>query len=284
MKRFIVGLLAGLILLVGSLIFAEESKLLRWALIPAEEPALEMELWRPIGDYLEEKIGIPIEMTISTDYTALVTAMKYGHADMARFGPFNYVLATTQTECEAIVRSIKKSTGKDAYYGLIITQRTSDIETLQDLKDRTFAFVDPASCSGGLVPKTALIKNGIDPDKDLKETYYAGSHQAVILAIRGDKIDAGAVADNRLWDAVEAGVIRECDYVIIWRSELICNSPIAVRSDMDEELKQKLIQAFLEMPKELALNYGCKALGWVIAKDKDYDPIREIAETLNLDL
>ena len=286
MKRLIAGLLMGIFLLMGcgGVAFAEALKILRWALIPAEEVALEMELFEPIGKYLEEQLGIPVEMTISSDYTAVVQAIKFGHAEMARFGPFNYVLATTQTEVEALVRGIKKSTGKDAYYSLIITHRYSDIETLEDLKGRTFAFVDPASTSGGLVPMTALIKAGLDLETDLAEKFYAGSHGAVIIAVKGKKIDAGAVADNRLQDAIEAGVIRESEVVIIYRSEPICNSPIAIRSDLSESLKQRIKEAFLNMPKSLSLNYGTKCLGFVEAKDKDYDPIREIAETLGIDL
>lgn len=286
MKKLIMGLLVGIFLLVGCIGIgaSEDPKVLRWALIPAEEAALEMELFKPIGEYLEEELGMPIKMTISSDYTAIVQAIKFGHADMARFGPFNYVLATTQTKVEALVRGVKKSTGKDAYYSLIITQRYSDIQTLEDLKGRTFAFVDPASCSGGLVPMTEMIKTGLDPETDLAEKFYAGSHGAVIIAVKGEKVDAGAIADNRLLDAIEGGVIRESEVVIIHRSKPICNSPVAVRSDLSENLKQKIKEAFLNMPKDLALNYGTKCLGYVEAKDEDYDAIREIAETLGLDL
>lgn len=285
MKKLIIGLLVGIFLLVGCVaVKAKDPKVLRWALIPAEEAGLELELFKPIGEYLEEELGIPVEMTICSDYTAVVQAVKFGHTDMARFGPFNYVLATTQTKVEALVRGIKKSTGKDAYYSLIITQRYSDIETLEDLRGRTFAFVDPASCSGGLVPTTVLIKAGVDPETDLAEKFYAGSHGAVIVAVKGKKVDAGAVADNRLLDAIEAGVIRESQVVVIHRSKPICNSPIAVRSDLSEILKQRIKEAFLNIPKDLALNYGTKCLGYVEAKDEDYDAIREIAETLELDL
>lgn len=282
MKKWTVGLLVAILLLAGTMGLAEDPKVLRWVLIPAEEAALELELFGPIGEYLEEVLEIPVEMTICSDYTAAIQAIKFGHAEMARFGPFAYVLATTQTEVEALVRGVKKSTGKDAYYSLIITHRRSDIESLKDLKGGTFAFVDPVSASGGLVPSTEFIKAGFNLETDLAETFYAGSHGAVILAVKGRKVDAGAVADNRLKDAIESGVIKEWEIVVIHRSPPICNSPIAVRSDLSESLKQRIKEAFLNMPKDLALNYGCKTLGFVEAKDEDYDPIREIAEALDL--
>jgi len=284
MKKLVIGLLVGLFLLMGIMGLANDPEVLRWALIPAEEAALELELFAPIGEYLEGELGMPVEMTICSDYTAVVQAVKFGHADMVRFGPFNYVLATTQTEVEPLVRGIKKSTGKDAYDCLILTQRYSDLQTIKDIKGRTFAFVDPASTSGGLVPMTGLILSGIDPEIDLKEAFYTGSHGATIIAIKNEKVDAGAVASNRFDDAIEKGVVTEAELVVIWRSDPICNSPIAVRSDLSDELKAKLTKAFLEMPRELALNYGCKTLGWVVAKDEDYNAIREIAKTLDLDL
>ena len=285
MRKLLLVLSTGIILLVGkSFVDAKELEVLRWVLIPAEEAALELELFKPIGEYLEKELGIPVKMTVCSDYTAVVQAIKFGHADMARFGPFNYVLATTQTEVEALVRGVKKSTGKDAYYSLIITQRYNDIQRLEDLKGRTFAFVDPASCSGGLVPRTELLKAEINPDVDLKRTYDAGSHGAVIVAVRENKVDAGAVADNRFWDAIEKGVITESELVVIHRSKPICNSPIAIRKDLSQELKERIRKAFIDMPKDLALNYGCRTLGFVIAKDEDYDAIREIAKILELDL
>lgn len=282
MKKWVIGLLVALLLLVGTMGLAKDPEVLRWVLIPAEEAALELELFEPIGKYLEEVLGIPVEMTICSDYSAVIQAIKFGHAEMARFGPFAYVLATTQTEVEALVRGVKKSTGKDAYYSLIITHRRSDIESLEDLKDRTFAFVDPASTSGGLVPSTELIKAGFDLEIDLAETFYAGSHGAAILAVKGRKVDAGACADNRLIDAIESGAIKEWEIVVVHRSPPICNSPIAVTSKLSEELKEKIRKAFIDMPKDLALNYGCKTLGFVEARDEDYDPIREIAEALGL--
>ena len=286
MKRLIMGLLVGTFLLVGcaGIALGEDPKVLRWALIPAEEAALELELWTPIGDYLEEELGIKQEMIICDDYTAVIQALKFNHADIGRFGTFNYVLATTQLKMEPLVRAIRKSTGKDAYYSLIVTYRYSDIQTLEDLRGRTFAFTDPASTSGSLVPKTMLIKAGIDPESDLGETFYTHSHEASMLAVQKQKVDAAAIASNRLADAIERGTIKEWELVIIARSDAICGGPIAIREGFSEDLKERFRQAFFTMPRELALTSGLKALGYVIAKDEDYDPIREIAKTLELDL
>lgn len=284
MKKLVMGLLVGIFLLVGNLGYAENPKVLRWALIPAGEGALERELFQPIADYLEDRLGIPVKMPICSDFAAVIQALKFGHAEMGRVGGFGYILAKSQMEVEPLVRDVKKSTGKDYYYSLIITQRYSDIQTLQDLKGKSFAFVDPGSTSGCLVPKTILIKAGFDLETDLGKTFYSGSHGATIMAVKNNKIDAGAVADNRLLDAIEKGVVTESELVVIHRSKPICGALMIVPSDLPEEFKEKLRKAFLEMPKDLALNSGVKCLGYVPAKDEDYDPLREITETLGLEL
>lgn len=282
MKKLLVGLLVGILLLAGSLVGAEDPKVIRWAIAPATEEATELKLWAPTIEYLSEKIGIPVKGIICADHIAVIQALKFGHAEMSRFGPFAYILATTQMELEPLVREIKVSTRMDSYYALVITQRHSTIEKLEDLKGKTFAFSDPGSCSGYLWPMTQMLKAGIDPKTDLARTFFTHSHGATIISIVKGKVDAGCVPENRLIDAIEAGVLREQDVVVILRSKPLYNPPTTVRKNLSEDLKRRIREAFLSIPEDIAIK--SKTLGYVPAKDEDYDQIREIAEVLELDL
>jgi len=286
MKKFLILFLVCLVLFASSAMSLAKTRILRWAIIPGEaELEAELALWKPIAEYLEQRIAdLKVEMKVCTDYTGVIQAMKYGHADVAYFGPFSYVLATTQADVEAVVRAVRKKTGKDGYYSVIITQRYSPIQTLEDLRGKTFAFVEPTSTSGYLVPLTILKKNGIDPETSFKRVFFAGSHGGVIAAVKTGQVDAGATNDTRFAMAIESGYITEAELVIIHRSEFIPWSPVAVRKDMDPELKKAFVKAMLQMPKELALKTATKNLGWVKAKDEDYNFIREMAKILNLNL
>ena len=140
------------------------------------------------------------------------------------------------------------------YQSCIITHPDSGITSIDDLKnntsDITFSFVDPASTSGNLIPRGYLLSVGIDPDKDFKACMFAGGHDASGLAVKSRNVDAGAMYDigyNRL---IDSGAITPDEVIVIWKSDPIPKSPVAVRNDLDPELKKKIQQAFIDMPQK----------------------------------
>lgn len=239
--------------------------------IPAEAELLTKEQFTPFVEYLSEEIGQAVELKTVADYTAVVEAMKYGHADIARFGPFSYVLATQEADVEAIVVAIKKKTGKPNYRALLIAR-----EAVTDFNGRTMAYTDVGSTSGYLIPATYIQTSSIE----LGEVFFAGSHGAVIEAVKNGTVDLGAVADNRYYIALEEGIITEGEIVIVWQSDLIPNSPVAVQKSMDAELKQRITEAFLSAPRELVEGLGIGEIGYVLASDNDYEVIRAVQEVL----
>ena len=262
----------------------EDIKVLRWGLIPADDAAEMLRQYQPVVDYLEERLNMTIEIQVTNDYTAAIEAMHNKHIDMAWFGPFSYILAVEQADAEAIVNGFRRDTKKATYKSIIITRADSGIKTLDDLKGRSFAFVDPASTSGNLIPRKMLIDNGINPDNDFSTTYYAGSHIAVGLAVKNGTVDAGAFGDTSYNRMSKEGQIDPEVNIIIFESPPIPGSPIAVRGDLPQDLKNRIEQALIEMDQQTILKVG----GWgdiekyVKVTDSDYDIIREVAETLDL--
>lgn len=264
----------------------EEIKVLKMGLIPADDAEEMLRAYEPVKKYLSDKLGIPVEIQVTSDYTAAIEAMKYRHIDMAWFGPFSYIIASNVAGAEAIVNGVRRSDGKSDYHSIIVVNANSGIESLKDLKGKTFAFVDHASTSGNLMPRKILTENGIDPEKDFANYFYAGTHNAVEYAIANGKVDAGADSDNSYSRMVSAGEIDPKVNKIIYRSESLPGSPIVVRGNLPEELKEKITQALLEMDQQ-TIN---KVDGWGdISKyqrvsDSDYDIIRDIAKVLDMDV
>ncbi len=263
-----------------------EIEVLRMGLIPADDAEEMLRDYEPIKEYLSEELGIPVEIMVTSDYTAAIEAMRSKHIDMAWFGPFSYVIAANVAGAEAIVNGVRRSDGRSDYHSIIITRADSGIETLEDLKGKSFAFVDPASTSGNLIPRKMLIDNGIDPDNDFSMSYYAGTHNAVEYAVANGNVDAGVDSDNSYDRMVEAGEIDPEINKIIYTSEPIPGSPIVVRGDLPTELKQKIQDALIAMDEQTLHQVS----GWGdIARyqkvsDSDYDIIRETAETLGMDV
>ena len=265
---------------------AETPEVLRMGLIPADDAEEQMRNYQPMADYLEETLEMKVEMIVTHDYTAAIEAMRAKHLDVAWFGPFSYVLANKEANAEAIVVGLRRDTGESSYRTFIVTQSDSGIKTLDDIKGKTFAFVDPASTSGNLIPRKLFAEAGIDPEADFASIIYAGTHNTVALAIQNKTVEAGAYSDTTYRRMIEENQLDKDATFIIAKSPPIPGSPIVVRGDLPEELKQEVKQAILEMDQQVMH----KVQGWgdiekyVETTDADYNVIRETAKVLNLDL
>lgn len=265
---------------------AAGAKVLRVGAIPAEDAQKTREAYKPLMAYLEKKTGMKTELFVATDYSGVIEAMRAGKLDIAMYGPFSYILAADKANAEAFVVENRKGTGT-SYKSIIVARPDSGINSLQDLKGHSFAFVDPASTSGNLIPRSIFKKNGIDPDKDFKSTVYAGGHDAVELAVKNGKVDAGADDDITSNNMRQQGLITDKDVKVIFESDPIPGSPWAWRKDLPDDLKAKLKDAFVNVAKEdpAALGaYGGQVVGYEPTTDASYNIIRETAKILNLDL
>lgn len=240
-------------------------------IVPAEEGSLSKEQFEPFIAYLSEEVGQEIKLMLVADYSAVLEALKFGHADIARVSSSGYVLAKDKEkmEIEVVAAAIKKKTGKPSYRSIIVTLADGGI---YDLDGASFAYVDVGSTSGYLAPVTYILEEGIE----LGEIFFAGSHPAVIEAVKNGTVDAGAVADNRYYVALEEGVIAEGEFRILWESDPIFNVPVVVQSSMGVEFKSKLRQALLDAPRDIVEHTGIGEIGFVEASDSDYDQIRKM--------
>jgi len=266
-----------------------ERQLLRVGIIPAEDT---LEMWKSfevLKGYLERELDVEIKPFIATDYTGVIEAMAAGKIDLAYFGPFSYVLASKRAGAEAIAAGGTKEGKLATYRSIMIAYPGSGIKSIDDLKREAkeidFAFVDPASTSGYLIPNAALLSMGIDPDKDFKEVVFGGGHDAVHLAVKAGHVDVGASSDSTYKRLIKSGAISDGDVVIIWESDPIPPSPWAVRKDLDPELKEKIRDALITVhERDPAVIAAFKGWGmkdaFVKVSDADYEYIRGLAEAM----
>ena len=259
------------ILLLVLVSCAKKSESLTYVIIPAEEGSISKEKFEPFIEYLSDKLGQEVELILVADYTAVIEALKFGHADIARVGSVGYVLAKDEENIpiEVLVVAIKKATNRPSYTAILVTRADSNI---YDLNGASLAYVDVGSTSGYWAPATYILEEKIE----LGDIFFAGSHGAVIEAVKNGTVDVGAVADNRYNIALEEGVVAEGEFRILWESAPIFNVPIVVQSSMDAQLKKNLRQAFLDAPRDIVERTGIGEIGFVSALDSDYDQIRKM--------
>src|SRR4029078_12606990 len=140
----------------------------------------------------------------------------------------------------------------------------SPITSIQTLKGHTYAFVDPGSTSGFMVPSAAFKAAGITPEKDFKQVMYSGGDDATIVAVGEGKVEAGSVAD-RIYERGCAKGLAECSKLkdggeappvwdapaaygsnvrVVWESPPIWNDPVLYRKTLSEDMKKKIREAF----------------------------------------
>lgn len=252
-------------------------------LIPAEDSQAMIESSRQVLDALQQQLGMPVKPFVATDYNGVIEALRAKKLDVAYLGPFSYVLASSVAEVEAFSVAVTKKTGQSAYRSVILARKDSGLRSVAELKGRNFAFVDPSSASGHLFPKAGLQQTGLDPDAYFGRVVFSGSHDASILAVANKKVDAAAVADRIFNSAVAKGTVKQDDFVVLWSSRPIPESPMVWRKDLDPALKEKLAKALANLKD---VKWGDQGVlnGFQPTSDAAYDVVRDTAKVLKLDL
>jgi phosphonate transport system substrate-binding protein len=261
--------------------FAQD--ILRIGLIPAEDSQAMIESSRMVMEQLQAKTGMQVKPFVATDYNGVIEALRSKKLDIAYLGPFSYVLASQMANVEAFAVAVTKKTGQSAYKSVIISRKGGGIAAPADLKGRNFAFVDPTSASGHLFPKAGLLQAGYDPEKFFGRVIYSGSHDASILAVANNKVDAAAVADRILSSAIAKGQVKQDDLQIVWSSSPIPESPMVWRKDLAPAMKEKIAKALADI-KDLPWGDQGVLNGFQPTNDAAYNVVRDTAKVLKLDL
>jgi phosphonate transport system substrate-binding protein len=285
--------------------------------------------FEPFRAYLEKTLGIAVTVQTGTSYSAVIEALRNRFVDAMEVGPFAHVLASSQTKVDPLAVGIyprvpaggvARYNPKESpfYYSVFFTKKGSGITKISDLRGKKFAFVDPASTSGNLIPRTALLKAKIDPEKDM-ESIFAGSHQSAAVAVWNGKVDAGANFEDNLYAMSNTGLVETCGFadginrrrtqaeidakyagckdgqlVIFGYSDPIPNTPFGVRDDLPPQFKAAVKQALLNVRNDSVLVAGYKQ--WYVdpvteyptlklkSVDQFFNGLRDAAKLLKLDL
>jgi len=259
--------------------------------------------WKVFEDALSEVLGIPVEEIIGTDYTACIEAMRTGHAHLADFGPLAYTYARERADAEALVNwAVWNEEAQEyvvGFYGMIIVRSDSDIYTFDDLVGRSFAFTDPASTSGSLVPGHELLTyfnaNGY-PDLTFDDLQangnifsavtFTGTHPNSINAVFLGDVDAAGVANTTFESLVRRGLIDDSQIRIISRSPMIPQDPYAIKGTLPQELKDLVLQFLLDFddPRFFGGYAGAPSDKdrFLRVEDSAYDYLQEIRDKYNL--
>src|SRR5947208_12262030 len=170
---------------------------LHLVLTPSQKPTDLLATGEEFGQVLGKLVGMPVRVTVASDYAAVIEALRNHTADLAFVHPGGYVLASREAKARIVARNLWH--GKSTFTSRIYVRKDGGIKTVEDLRGKTMAFVDPGSSSGYIYPMVLLIQRGLVKNGDQKtffsEVMYAGAHDAAVRALVTAHVDAIASFD-----------------------------------------------------------------------------------------
>lgn len=248
-----------------------------------------------LADDLSAVLGCEVEEIQASDYNAIIEALRTGKADMAYMGSQALALGVERTNLEPIVMKAEDGDPEKAIYHsvLITSSANEDINSIEDIKGKTMAFVDPDSTSGNLVPTAEIIQ--AFPDEDLNSdklhtngdffeaVSFSGSHQAGLQAVIKGDVDVVPISDQILASEIANGNAAEGDVKIIHESAAIPAEAVVVAEHVDQATRDKLVEFLTSYDNEQYFTDVIKVPGarFVECDMSDYEDIIELNKIIN---
>jgi phosphonate transport system substrate-binding protein len=244
-------------------------------------PGYALPAYEEIVDYIGRKLNKPTKMLFTKDYASMNEMVK-SHKVIAAFicsGP--YVTGHDEWGMELI--AAPSLYGSTSYYSYIIVNSSGQLKKLEELEGRRFAFTDPQSNTGKLVPTYELDLMHKTPETFFSDFIYTGSHDKSIEAVAEGLVD-GAAVDNLIWE-----YMNKTDPVYTSKTKIIaklgpfCIPPFVTYPGLDPVIKKKLTSVLLEMhddPEGKIILNKLFIDRFVIVDDDCYRSIREMNDWL----
>lgn len=265
------------------------------AYAPNESTTESADARKGLAEDLSEELGCDVEEIQASDYNAIIEALRTGKADMAYMGSQALALGVERTDLEPIVMKAEEGDPEKAiYHSVLITGSGNDeINSIEDIKGKTMAFVDPDSTSGNLVPTAEIIQ--AFPDENLtsdnlhtngdffEAVSFSGSHQAGLQAVIKGDVDVVPISDQILESEISHGNASEGDVKVIHESGAIPAEAMVVGEHVTQETRDLLTEFLTAYDNEQYFTDVIKVPGarFVECDMSDYEEIIELNKIIN---
>jgi phosphonate transport system substrate-binding protein len=243
---------------------AEDLKEFRIGILGGENEADRLKSYQCLVDQLPAVLGVEkVSLFPAADYDGVVQGLLGGTLDYAELGAsgFAKIHLADAKAVEPILTTVQTD-GSMGYYSIMVARKDKGFTSVADLKGKKLGFADPDSTSGYLIPLVTLPEATGGPVKEFfAETGFGGGHENLVLEVVKGNFDAGTTFGSGVGDfkdgytsgnlrkMVDKGILNMDDLVELWKSPLIPNGPIVVRSAMNADMKQTFKDFMLKLPE-----------------------------------
>jgi phosphonate transport system substrate-binding protein len=230
----------------------------------------------------EELLGVPVKLFTPADYDGVIQGLLGGTLDYAWLGASAYAkVYLTNPEAVDVVLTKQNVDGTTGYFSIGFARVDSGINTMDDVKGKVFAFADPNSASGYLIPAAELTEKYGKLEEYFGEVKMSGGHEQTIVGVANGDFVAGVSWADGLgnWEdgftsgafrkAADAGLVDMSTIKEIWRSKPIPEGPMVLRRELPQDVKDKMVAMLDTMwadDKECAYNVAA-------GEAKDFVPV-----------
>jgi phosphonate transport system substrate-binding protein len=267
-----------IITVVGLLLLAAtySDPVLRISYMPEDKPSVLKRKLKPLTDYLEARIGMKVEFRPAFSEDALVDSLLNKKIDMVWMDGYRYIQARAKSG-DHVIPLVQRE--EDQATQSVFITRSGRIAKLADLRNRTFAFGPKTSASAYLLPRSYLLQAGINPDTDLEHVEYSASDEATVEAVNSGAVIAGVLNRNSWKKLIDLGKANDSSVRVFFTTAEFHDYNWTVRTDMDDNLRTKLMDAFLALDQHNAKDKVIldlqRASRYVPAKQEDFVAIEE---------
>ncbi len=252
MKK-IIALLAATTTLAGPVLAQDAIKEFNIGILGGENAQDRMTSNECFRAKIEEALGVPVKVFTPADYDGVIQGLLGGTLDYAWLGASSYakIFLTDENAVEVKLtkQNLDDSTG---YYSIGFARKDTGITKIEDAKGKVFAFGEPNSTSGYLVPGAELLATYGKLEDYFSEVKMSGGHEQTIVGVSNGDFAAGVSWADGVgnWEdgynsgafrrAADAGLVDMNDLVEIWRSKLIPEGPMVVRAALPADVKDKV--------------------------------------------
>lgn len=261
----------------------EDPRPLRFALIPFKNQAAHEAQYRPLIRQLESVLGREVTLVSGKSYGAVVEGLINGSIDLAELGPASYGIALNRGARLSVIATLRFPAtptveAGSAYQSLLITRKDRKFRSVEDLRGATLSLTDPASTSGGVLPRRAMEKQlGKPLESHFKRVTFSGSHDRSIEVVRKGLVDAAFVSSAVIDEALRRGKLHRDEIDILWRSPLIPYDPFVHRAQLCPALSARIREVFLgNGPALQGMFQELGASGFAPTSEADYREIRDL--------
>ncbi|KQY13795.1 phosphonate ABC transporter substrate-binding protein [Rhizobium sp. Root482] len=271
---------------------AEDLKEFRVGIIGGENEADRLRNFQCLSDTLPQAIGVEkVSFFPAADYDGVIQGLLGGTLDYAELGASGYAkIYLAKADAVEPILTTEQTDGSTGYYSIMVARKDAGFTKVEDLKGKKLGFADPDSTSGYLIPNVTLPETlGMPVKEFFAETGFGGGHENLVLEVVKGTFDAGTTfgsgigefkegyTSGNLRKMVDKGIVDMNDLVELWRSPLIPNGPIVVRSSLNDDMKAKFKQFMMDLPKTDAACFaaiqGGDFKGFVEVNADFYKPI-----------